>query len=239
MPFSFCLRNKTNLGLALCAGLLLSQTGHAAIVSASYEGTINNDSGLGLFGQTLRFDLTYDDSVSPSSSWVGGALNDAAQFDNYLINMVVSIGTSSWTWNSSSGYSSIFLYNDSLISYSIGSEDRISSFVSDFSGSDLIADAHSYSASLFLSDNSALTGLTAGQYLPNPAPDADLFTRAEGNTLQLEFYSPLGGDPWGNYYLIETAGVSNVSPVPLPAAFWVFGSGLIGLVGVARRRKNT
>lgn len=28
------------------------------------------------------------------------------------------------------------------------------------------------------------------------------------------------------------------SPVPVPAAVWLFGSGLLGLVGVARRRKN-
>jgi hypothetical protein len=28
-----------------------------------------------------------------------------------------------------------------------------------------------------------------------------------------------------------------VSAVPVPAAFWLFGSGLIGLIGVARRKK--
>jgi hypothetical protein len=28
-----------------------------------------------------------------------------------------------------------------------------------------------------------------------------------------------------------------VSAIPVPAAVWLFGSGLIGLVGVARRRK--
>jgi len=27
------------------------------------------------------------------------------------------------------------------------------------------------------------------------------------------------------------------NPVPVPAAVWLFGSGLIGLVGVARRKK--
>lgn len=30
-----------------------------------------------------------------------------------------------------------------------------------------------------------------------------------------------------------------VSAVPIPAAVWLFGSGLIGLIGVARRRKNS
>ena len=31
--------------------------------------------------------------------------------------------------------------------------------------------------------------------------------------------------------------VNNISAVPVPAAIWLFGSGLIGLVGVARRKK--
>ena len=30
----------------------------------------------------------------------------------------------------------------------------------------------------------------------------------------------------------------NFSPVPIPAAVWLFGSGLIGLIGAARRRKT-
>jgi hypothetical protein len=29
----------------------------------------------------------------------------------------------------------------------------------------------------------------------------------------------------------------NVSPVPVPAAVWLFGSGLLGLIGIARRKK--
>ena len=33
-----------------------------------------------------------------------------------------------------------------------------------------------------------------------------------------------------SYYLIET--------VPIPSAVWLFGSGLIGLIGIARRKKS-
>lgn len=51
-----------------------------------------------------------------------------------------------------------------------------------------------------------------------------------------------GGDLYANsdsptdgYVLV---GQWSVSPVPIPAAIWLFGSGLIGLVGLARR-KNT
>jgi len=34
-----------------------------------------------------------------------------------------------------------------------------------------------------------------------------------------------------------TVGVTEVQPVPVPAAVWLFGSGLIGLIGIARRKK--
>jgi hypothetical protein len=39
-------------------------------------------------------------------------------------------------------------------------------------------------------------------------------------------------------YLVEISGISAPSPVPLPAAFWMFGSGLIGLIGFQRKRRK-
>ena len=46
---------------------------------------------------------------------------------------------------------------------------------------------------------------------------------------------PSLGDPASNlsFYLSSTI---NISQVPIPAAVWLFGSGLIGLVGIAGKK---
>lgn len=47
----------------------------------------------------------------------------------------------------------------------------------------------------------------------------------------------------GNAYTIEFGNVSgevhgvDLAPIPVPAAVWLFGSGLIGLAGIARRKQ--
>lgn len=60
-----------------------------------------------------------------------------------------------------------------------------------------------------------------------------------GDTYTLTYSATVpAGDPsnFGNTkYLLQLNGT--VSAVPVPAAAWLFGSGLLGLVGVARRRK--
>ncbi|MCG7898075.1 MAG: VPLPA-CTERM sorting domain-containing protein [Candidatus Thiodiazotropha weberae] len=42
----------------------------------------------------------------------------------------------------------------------------------------------------------------------------------------------------GEDYLVELDGIAAPSPVPLPAAFWMFGSGLIGLIGFQRQHRK-
>jgi len=49
-------------------------------------------------------------------------------------------------------------------------------------------------------------------------------------------YSSTTGDPNRTYLVIDNLTIT-ASPVPIPAAVWLFGSGLLGLIGIARRRK--
>ncbi len=57
-----------------------------------------------------------------------------------------------------------------------------------------------------------------------------------GDTYSLDYTAivPSGGFT-GVAYQLHTEGT--VSAVPVPAAVWLFGSGLLGLVGIARRKK--
>ena len=48
---------------------------------------------------------------------------------------------------------------------------------------------------------------------------------------------PFSPDPITENVYVGTFLVRGISSVPVPAAIWLFGSGLIGLIGVARRKK--
>jgi hypothetical protein len=47
-------------------------------------------------------------------------------------------------------------------------------------------------------------------------------------------YNVISGNQWAHLTEITIGG--NISTVPVPAAAWLFGSGLLGLVGIARRK---
>ena len=49
-------------------------------------------------------------------------------------------------------------------------------------------------------------------------------------------WAAFDGTPYTEKFNITLNGTAAV--VPVPAAVWLFGSGLLGLVGVARRKKS-
>lgn len=54
---------------------------------------------------------------------------------------------------------------------------------------------------------------------------------------ELLFFGVLGTAPPAGLALPIAFSVSTVTVIPIPAAIWLFGSGLLGLVGMARRKK--
>ncbi len=63
-----------------------------------------------------------------------------------------------------------------------------------------------------------------------------VYTNSTPFYLQAETNGILGASATGEFAFIGSYLVAP-SPVPVPAAVWLFGSGLIGLAGMARRKK--
>jgi len=88
--------------------------------------------------------------------------------------------------------------------------------------------------------------LGGGPLFPNSNPDAWTpysFTAFAGpdtsGGITLQFNAacaPIEGCD-ADYFIDNVSIMADVNPIPIPAAVWLFGSGLIGLVGIARKRK--
>ena len=55
-----------------------------------------------------------------------------------------------------------------------------------------------------------------------------------GDADQIDFKPIVGGVALDNQFYIRNA---DVTVIPVPAALWLFGSGLLGLVVMAKRKK--
>lgn len=63
--------------------------------------------------------------------------------------------------------------------------------------------------------------------------EAGIYTFTFDNALELVDDYMIDPDPGNNQATLEVT----ISAVPIPAAVWLFGSGLLGFIGIARRKK--
>ena len=65
------------------------------------------------------------------------------------------------------------------------------------------------------------------------------WTATDSRTLGASFLNLTSGDMTGNLQVnVGAYGTTYASPVPVPAAVWLMGSGLLGLAGIARRNQQ-
>jgi hypothetical protein len=134
----------------------------------------------------------------------------------------------------SSGFLRFALRNTSGASYTINNVNvTLSDYLTDGSGSNLLTKASESSGSVQLGPffiKSAL-GVAPGGFLQFSGFQASFLVSAlttSPTSYVGTFPGALTGLQWG---------VEVVSAVPVPAAVWLFGTALIGFVGMSRRRK--
>lgn len=98
-------------------------------------------------------------------------------------------------------------------------------------------------ASLGLTPASGSLRITTGIFRTDPLnPNATAFDIL-GNSDALDAVTAVSGNTWNEVsdgvidFNIDVAFLPNGDVVPIPASVWLFGSGLLGLVGMARRKK--
>ena len=103
----------------------------------------------------------------------------------------------------------------------------------------------------FTGSGTALPASLSGVFNTNPTPvfsslfAGDVLTTPSGGTTNFQFFGSNGqswqfvgsGTSQGTFNFTGS-GTWQVAPVPVPAALWLFGSGLVGVVALARRKST-
>lgn len=199
--------------------LTLSAGVNAAVVQYDFNGAVSND-----FNSQINLAETFTLSFLIDTETPGIAINDYIQYE-----------ITSGTIDFSGGYSGSFgggqfkVTNNNTIGLQTG-YDIITIYTYpyyDVSGmpNNYGSDFNNLQLKMWDSTGTALTDASIPGVLNSPDWDG-----SDGNILW--------NTPTLRHNDLVASSISVVSPVPIPAAAWLFGSGLLGLIGVAKHRNN-
>ena len=234
--------------VALSVATLIAMPAQAATVT-SFSATIfevSVDSGTGTYagtavGDTFTGSIVYGDNISEAS--LVHYNTDTTEAAYYFLDSPFGISVSNGVVSTATPDLNVFTGNNVLL----GAEEA--NYLSMFLGE---------TVSPVEGDYWSVSSITEGAYpgefglFGGTQMEMLLFTRDTGlyadrgfyvapdlSTVELPLFRIQQADSAGNILYEAAAFVvaTNTSVVPIPAALWLFGSGLLGLIGLAKRRK--
>ncbi len=220
------IKNKLGL-LSLITGLFLSFSAQAALVTLSFTGT--TDTGTSM---EAVFTVNSDD-ITPTGA--SGDLIDVLDGNSFpLIGAQFNSGGNSTIFDTSNAY-----YGPD------GNFETFGFFAGDYSSissSSELKLGFSFGATFLYDTNTHNVTLTAGVRDPVTFELVDQIYTGSNFSIDLLNLDPNGFNGFTNTtsFTVDTLNinVTGVSAVPVPAAVWLFGSGLIGLFGFARKKSS-
>ena len=202
---------------------LIALPSHASLVTYAYEGivdTIIYDNVTdttpfeGFQGQTIRVQYTFDSSLSDQSA----ASETGAYFP--LSDATLTIGSLSYSMDSNIP-SAISVYDN------YNNEDGYVVFGPDYMSGPAVGGLPAYYFLLSMFSN--LTTVFSSDALPLTQPNPADFDSGAG--LSMYFWD---GE---STVAVGTSSLHIAAVVPVPAAIYLFATGMLGLIGIARRKK--
>ena len=219
--------------IAISIGLLaINSIAQAALVKRDFTVEVTNVSGFTTVsvGDILPFSYTFEtttpeDSLSSAENTFGGDESTFALYTDAVIEMTLG------SFDPVSSIEGDLLPPENFISISDGQPNAATN----------TAYQDSYAVVIRNELISGFYGMSFGATNITDSTADDFIDGVSIITVPTDWLRDVTGDTQVQYTEagnLLTAKLVSVNEVPVPGAVWLFGSGLLGLIGVARRKKS-
>jgi len=233
--------SKSHLFGALSASILAFSTASSSAATFIYSGTLEHifvDDGTGsytgaMIGDTYSGHFSIGDSASDGTP-ILPCLNDECEYDFPGSSFTTSISDGVMTETGTGSIVAIWdgydLETDdaAFINVLPGISWAVDTLLDGWLG-DSVLDNGTQLGVGFITQDTNLYSSLGYQALPPSLTNT---------ATSLAFFTIEETDSSGNTTFLGFGRLDAVSAVPIPAAVWLFGSGLLGLIGIARRKKS-